>query len=156
MNKQEHFEHLRFKNFPIVSWGLNLVFFCLFNQGSKHLQLLHEWNSQNKNALGSHWASSLAFSPFVKVCFTPKYTLILIGLCISHLVANPMLRLRQLQLIAKAWAWRKNSSYKFSQYLARRHLNWIIISLSPMVPFQRSKTKHHWGNKKNKCQVVTS
>jgi hypothetical protein len=31
--------------------------------------------------------------PFVKVCFTPKHILIFMGPYISHLVANPMLRL---------------------------------------------------------------
>jgi hypothetical protein len=42
-------------------------------------------------ARGSHWASSLAFSPIVKVCFTPKHILRLMGPCSSHLIVNPML-----------------------------------------------------------------
>ncbi len=33
--------------------------------------------------------------PFVKVCFTPKHTLGLMGPCNSHLVTNPMLGLQQ-------------------------------------------------------------
>jgi hypothetical protein len=36
----------------------------------------------------------LHFPPFVKVCFTPKYTLALMGPCTSHLVVNLMLGLR--------------------------------------------------------------
>jgi hypothetical protein len=32
---------------------------------------------------------------FVRVCFTPKHTFGLMGLCASHFVANPMLGLRQ-------------------------------------------------------------
>jgi len=32
--------------------------------------------------------------PFVKVCFTPKHTLGLMGIYISHFVADPMLGLR--------------------------------------------------------------
>jgi hypothetical protein len=39
----------------------------------------------------------LQFPPFVKVCFTPKHTLGLMGLCISHLVTNLMLKLRHLR-----------------------------------------------------------
>jgi len=31
--------------------------------------------------------------PFVKMCFTPKHIFGLMGLCISHLVTNPMLGL---------------------------------------------------------------
>jgi hypothetical protein len=37
----------------------------------------------------------LYFPPFVKVCLGVKHTLILMGPCISHLIMNPMLRLRQ-------------------------------------------------------------
>jgi hypothetical protein len=35
--------------------------------------------------------------PFVKMCFTPKHTLDLMDLCISHLVTNLMLELRHLR-----------------------------------------------------------
>jgi hypothetical protein len=73
---QGHFKHLHFKTFLMVSWGGHLVLVFLFNQGSKHLQLPHECNSQNGNALESYWVSSLALSPsLVRVCFTPKHTL---------------------------------------------------------------------------------
>ncbi len=85
---QGHFKHLCFKNFLIMSWGPNLVFVYLSNQGSKHLQLLHKCNSQSGSALGSHWASSLHSPPFVRVCFTPKHIIDLMGLCTSHLVVN--------------------------------------------------------------------
>jgi hypothetical protein len=37
--------------------------------------------------------------PFVKVCFTCKHSLGPMGLCISHLVANLMLGLRQMAFI---------------------------------------------------------
>jgi len=39
--------------------------------------------------------------PFVKVCFTPKHTLGLIGPCTSDLVTNPMLGLQQKQFHMK-------------------------------------------------------
>jgi hypothetical protein len=34
-------------------------------------------------------------------------------------------------------------------------LNRIRISLCPITPPQNGKTKHHWGSKRNKCQVAT-
>jgi hypothetical protein len=68
---QGHFNHLCFKNFLMVSWGPNLTFFFLFNQGFKHSQLPHECNSQNGSALKNHWASSFALSPICE--------------CVSHL-----------------------------------------------------------------------
>jgi hypothetical protein len=37
---------MRFKTFIMVSWGPNLVFICLSNQGYEHLQLPHECNSE--------------------------------------------------------------------------------------------------------------
>jgi hypothetical protein len=43
-------------------------------------------------SLGFHPLHSLAF---VKVCFTPKHIISLMGLCTSHLVANTMLGLQQ-------------------------------------------------------------
>jgi len=62
-----HFKHLRFKTFLMVSCGPNLVLVFLSNQGFK--QLPHECNSQSKSELGSHWASSFAFSPICEGVF---------------------------------------------------------------------------------------
>jgi hypothetical protein len=64
-----HFKYLCFKTFLIVSWGFNLMLIFLSNQGSEHSQLPHECNSQSGNALGNHWASSLAFSPICESVF---------------------------------------------------------------------------------------
>jgi hypothetical protein len=61
----------------------------------------------------------------------------------------------ELELIDKTWARKKNSSYKFSKSLVRKHLNRIHISLCPVTPPQGGKMKHHWGSKKNKCQATT-
>jgi hypothetical protein len=61
----------------------------------------------------------------------------------------------ELELATKAWAHKKNSFYKFSQLLIRNHLNWICISLCLVTPSWRGKMRHHWGNKKNKCQAIT-
>jgi hypothetical protein len=40
--------------------------------------------------------------PFVKVCFTPKHILCLMGHCTSHLVVDPMLKLHQLMHYCRA------------------------------------------------------
>jgi hypothetical protein len=62
----------------------------------------------------------------------------------------------EFELVAKAWACKENSSYKFFQSLIRKCLSQIRISLCPITPPWRGKVKHHWGNKKSKCQVATS
>ncbi len=71
-----HFKHLHFDTFPMVFWGANFMFVCLFNQCSKYSGLLHKCSSQSENALGSHWAQYLALSPLVKMYFTFKDTLL--------------------------------------------------------------------------------
>jgi hypothetical protein len=38
------------------------------------------------------------------------------------------------KLVAKAWACKKNLSYKFTQLLAKKHLNQIHVSLCPIAP----------------------
>jgi hypothetical protein len=94
MNNSRALEASMLQEFPMVSWGPNLVLVCLFNQGCEHSQLPHKCNSQSGSALGSYWVSSLAFSPpFVRVCFTPKHIFSLMGPYTSHFVMNPMLRL---------------------------------------------------------------
>ncbi len=62
-------KHLHFKTFVMVSWRPNLVLVCLSNQGFEHLELSYECNSQSENALGSHWASSLALFPICESVF---------------------------------------------------------------------------------------
>jgi hypothetical protein len=87
-----HFRHLHFKTFTMVSWGPNLVFFYLFNEGSKHLGLLYECNSQNESALRSHWVQSFTLSPICESVFHIwTHSLGLMSFCTLHLVANPML-----------------------------------------------------------------
>jgi hypothetical protein len=54
---QEHFKHLRFKTFLMVSQGSNLVFVYLSNQGFQHSWLFHECNSQSGSALRSSLGS---------------------------------------------------------------------------------------------------
>jgi hypothetical protein len=89
-----HFKHPHSKTFLMVSWGFNLVFVYLFNQGFKHSGLLHECNSQSGSAFKSHWAPSLALSPICEIFFrTQTHSLDFMALCTPHLVANPMLRL---------------------------------------------------------------
>ncbi len=60
------------------------------------------------------------------------------------------------ELATKAWACKKNSSRKFSQSLTRKCLSWIHISLRLVAPPWGVKTRHHWANKRNKCQAITT
>jgi hypothetical protein len=60
------------------------------------------------------------------------------------------------ELVAKTSAHKKNSFCNFSKSLVKNHLNWIRVSLCPIVVPWWGKTKHHRGNKKRKCQVATS
>jgi hypothetical protein len=57
-------------------------------------------------------------------------------------------RRTKLELAAKIWAHKNNFSYK-------------TLESNPHFPMPcclpwRGKMKHHWGNKRNKCQVATS
>ncbi len=50
--------------------------------------------------------------PFVRVCFTPKHIFGLMGTCISHLITNLMLELRQTQywfIDERNWMWLKET-----------------------------------------------
>jgi hypothetical protein len=49
--------------------------------------------------------------PFVKVCFTPKHILDLMGPWTSHLVANQMLGLQQKLLLGYFWLLKLISPY---------------------------------------------
>jgi len=51
---------------------------------------------------------------------------------------------------------KKNSSCKFSQSLVRKHLSWTHVSLCHVTLPWKGKVRHHWDNKKNKCQIATS
>ncbi len=61
----------------------------------------------------------------------------------------------ELELADKAWAHKKNSFYKFSQSHVKKCLSQIRISLWLIAPPQKGKMRHHWGSRKNKCQVAT-
>ncbi len=61
----------------------------------------------------------------------------------------------KLELVNKASVCKKKSSCMFSQSLARKCLSWMHVSLCPIAPPRGGKTKHHWGSRRNKCQVVT-
>ncbi len=72
---QEHFWHLHFKTFPMVSWKPNLVFGFLFNQWFKHLGSLHKCNFQSGSALGNHWAPMLFYTfPHLRECVSHPNT----------------------------------------------------------------------------------
>jgi hypothetical protein len=62
----------------------------------------------------------------------------------------------EFELIVKAWAYKKNSSYRFSQFFAKKRLSQTYISLCLVALPQGGKTKHHCGNTRNKCQAATS
>jgi hypothetical protein len=55
--------------------------------------------------LGVIGLHSLHFSPFVKVCFTPKHTLCVMGPCTSHFVVNRIATLRQLKTFFPWGTW---------------------------------------------------
>jgi hypothetical protein len=69
MNNVRAFEAFSLQELFNGFLGPNLMLIFLSNQGYKHSQLLHECNSQNGGAFGSHWASSLAFSPICESVF---------------------------------------------------------------------------------------
>ncbi len=76
----------------------------LFNQGFEHSESPRKFNSQSENALRSRWAPSFALSPICECKrwspMTPKSNTLSWphGPLHSHLVANPILRLRQFLL----------------------------------------------------------
>jgi hypothetical protein len=53
----------------------------------------------------------LYYPPIVRVCFTPKHNLDLMGPWTSHLVANQMLGLRQKLLLGYFWLLKVISPY---------------------------------------------
>jgi hypothetical protein len=95
---QGHFKHIRFKNFLMVSWEPNLVVVYLSNQGSEHSQLCTSVTLKVGMHLGIIGFHLLHSPSFMKVCFTPKHIIDLMGPCNSHLVVNPMLGLWHYQM----------------------------------------------------------
>jgi hypothetical protein len=82
-----HFNNLCFKTFLMASWGPNLVFVCLSNQGL--------------NIRNSHTSATPVH---LRVIGFPPCTLGLMGPYITHLVTNPMLNLlRWSKKIWKFW-----------------------------------------------------
>ncbi len=61
----------------------------------------------------------------------------------------------EFELVDKVWAYKQNSSCKFSQSFIKKCLSQICVSLWPITLPQGGKARHHWGSKKNKCQVAT-
>jgi len=116
---QGHFRNLHFKTFPMVSLGSNLVIVYLFNQGFKHLGLLHKCNSQNGGAFGNHWLHFLHFPPFVKMCFTYEHTLLASWALPFHTFLNPMLGLRH------------NNPYNMK---VSHHINWKQLIITSNCP----------------------
>jgi hypothetical protein len=90
-----HFKHLRFKTFLTVSWGPNLVFSTFLTKALN----IHNSHTSATSKVGVHLGAiglhPLHSPPFVRMCFTPKHTLNLMGPCIPHFVMNPMLGLWQ-------------------------------------------------------------
>ncbi len=88
-----HFKHLRFKNFLIVSWGPNLVFFSF---STKALNICNSHTNVTPKVgmhLGIIGLHPLHSPSFVRMCFTPKHTFGLMGPYASHFVTNIMLGL---------------------------------------------------------------
>ncbi len=88
-----NFKHLCFKEFLMVSWGPNLVFFP-FPTKAPNIHNSH-MNATLKVGmdLGVIGLHPLHSPTFVKVSFRPKHIFGLMGPCPSHLVVNPMLGL---------------------------------------------------------------
>ncbi len=59
------------------------------------------------------------------------------------------------ELVNEAWVCKKNFSCKFFQLHTKNHLSQIHVSLWFIASLQGHKARHHWGNKKNMCQVAT-
>jgi hypothetical protein len=72
---------------------------CIFPFPTKALNIHNSYTNTIPKVdvhLGIIGLHPLHFPSFVKVCFTPKHTLDLMGLCTSHLIANPMLGLQHI------------------------------------------------------------
>jgi hypothetical protein len=93
---REHLKYLCFKTFLIVSWG-SIWFLFVFPTKAPNI-----YNSCTNTTpevvvhLGIIRFHPLHSPPIVKMCFTPKHNIGLMGPCTSHLVTDPMLRLQQL------------------------------------------------------------
>jgi hypothetical protein len=64
-------------------------------------------------------------------------------------------KMMEFELVDKAWACKKNSSYKFSQSFVRKCLSQIHVSSCPVTSPRGGKSRHYWGSKRSKCQVAT-
>jgi hypothetical protein len=89
-----HFKHLCFKTFLMVSWG---PIWCLFAFPTKALNI-RNFHTNATPKVGVHLGiielHPLHSPSFVKVCFTPKQILGLMGPRTSHLITKPMLGLQ--------------------------------------------------------------
>jgi hypothetical protein len=75
------------------AFGRNNIFWCLFTFLTKAFKICNSHTNATPKVgvhLGVIGLHPLHFPLFVKVCFTPKHTFGLMGLCTAHLVANPM------------------------------------------------------------------
>jgi hypothetical protein len=71
---QAHFKHLHFNTFPMVSWGLKLMFVCLFNQHFKYLGFYTNAFPKVGVHFGVIGFNPLYSPPLVRVqCFIPKH-----------------------------------------------------------------------------------
>jgi hypothetical protein len=79
----------------MVSYEPNLVFFPFLTKAMN----IHNSHTSATLKVGMHLGviglHPLHSPPFVRVCFTPKHTLNLMGPYTSHFVTNPMLGLGQ-------------------------------------------------------------
>jgi len=75
------------------------VLVYLLNQDSENSKVPHECDSQSGSALGNHWALVFALSPICENVFhTQTHSLGPMSPCTPHLIANPMLKLQQLDI----------------------------------------------------------
>jgi len=78
-------------------WCCGGLIWCCFAFPTKALNICNSHTcvipevGMHLGVIGLH---PLYSPPFVRVCFTPKHTIGLMGPCTSHLVKNPMLRLQ--------------------------------------------------------------
>jgi hypothetical protein len=82
-------------------WCLRGLIWCLFAFPTKVMNICNSCTNVTPKVgvhLGVIGVHPLHFPPFVRVCFTPKHTLGLMGPCTSHLVADPMLKLQQVSI----------------------------------------------------------
>jgi hypothetical protein len=92
-----HLKHLHFRTFLMVSW---VPIWCLFMFLTKASNI-HNSRTSATPKVGIHLGviriQPLCSFAFVRMFFTRKQIFGLMGLCTSHLVLNPILRL---------WQWR--------------------------------------------------